>query len=427
MFNTAGDKQGYFATTDSTASSQYVASERSTYVTTPGILINDREFKDSGLYGAITKCDSNFTGEGISSNGYGVFGVKSESGYTYYLLAKGAGNSATLTYTFADSSNDTDTSADSSNKTVLTGISYLTGTTSFEFENCNISTLEPFSLFTVANNSVDKLVLKNCGLGDSAKVWKDGTSYLYSLNRLTYCDLSGNEGLDIGDANSKTTIVYRTVQELYLNDNSIKDISKLNGLTALKVLNISKNKIADFSPLINLSALTTVYLYGNESYLTDNLDNDISYYYGTDGVLNTPVYVALNDMGVTIYKEEGAYLVFGEGGITATEQELARALNAIAYGTKQKDNISFATTLVDNSENATVTYSVNAVAIFTIDASTVTTYTVKNCNSDSSSVTDKDTYAPAESLPGGEIYLIVSVTNDGKTVYSQYKMTYTKS
>jgi hypothetical protein len=402
MYNTATEKA---------AGTSAATSLREGYFIIPGVLIcgEGREFLDEQLYKAITLCsDPQLTngklvdGEQISDSGYGVFLVNdsSDEGYTCYLLASGAGDTVEE-FSFSGSA--------SGEAVKLDGIEYLTGTCAFTFIDCNISTLEPFSRFTAANNAVTKLTLKNCGLDDE-KLWSGGSSYLYKLNRLTECDLSRNSLKTFSGG-----IVYRTVKKLNLSNNCIADMSGLSALSALTELDISNNKIASFSALCDLSALNIVELYGNTVTLTDGT-TDYSRYFGTNGALNVRVYVALDDMGVEVYrdssKEQGSPLTFGDGGdISASVQERARALNAIAYGTVQRGKIKFTYSVSGNG----VTYEVVGVCALCLSGDEVAYFAIEQTDGG---------FAFADDEPSGEVYLIVKIAGDDE-VYAQYKITYT--
>ena len=377
---------------------------RDVTLTVPGILYYNktgyapREFADVHLYNAIVERTVNgeeYDGGYVSDMGYGVFRVTdADKSVQYVLLAKGAGNGVN------------ELNCKGKEITDLTGIQYLTGTRSFNLSNCTLNTLLPFSYFSGTNNAAERLILQKCGLTDE-KIWDGDISYLYTLNRLQEVDLSGNQ--ITAAAKGGNPIVYRTVTTLNLSSNLLTDVAGLENILKLQTLDISNNQINSFNDLKYCSALKTVYLYGN----TSNIKNG---YYGTNGSINIPVYVALHDKGVDIYHDSAEILLtFGENGdISETQTELARALNAVAYAKAQKGDIYFATTVTGGNGTS---YNVTLVTVLQINGNTATLYDVGGSGKDTISFTGNN-------KPDGEIYLIASIIFGDVTVYSQYKMNY---
>jgi hypothetical protein len=403
----------------------------------------EREFADVTLYNAITDTvnDKNATSDRFKSiAGYTVYRVETNDKTSFVLLAAGAKNTVASLPAQASSSLSTIAKSDDgiyylTGVTSFKGIQYLTGTKAFYFKGATLGegeTLQPFYLFTKQNNSLQKLALIDCGLNDD-KVWGGESdsrySYLSNLNRLIYADLSNSGKVTDGIqsiSKDSSPIVYRTVQTLKLKYQSLRDIQGVSELTALQTLDISCNSISSFTYLKNCSALTSVYLYGNSGYWSYDNDNNGGEYYGSAGLVNVPVYVALNDNGVTVYNDysDNQPVAFTAD---ATTVEIARALNAVAYGGTQTGSINFAAEISGGND-----YSYKVVPVIVLQWSenmmsddnsqasgvgVVTAYAVSGSNGEIEFEKDK---------PSGEIYLVVMVTSSDEpiSVYCQYKMDY---
>ena len=83
------------------------------------------------------------------------------------------------------------------------------------------------------------------------------------------------------------------LQELFLYDNQITDISPLSSLTNLTYLNISYNKIIDISPLSHLTNLTHLDITHNNisdiSSLSHLIDLKALYLYDNNQLIHTQV------------------------------------------------------------------------------------------------------------------------------------------
>jgi internalin A len=99
-----------------------------------------------------------------------------------------------------------------------------------------------------------------------------------------------------------------SLTKLYLNNNSISDISALSGLTSLTYLNLYGNSISDISALSGLTSLTNLYLYNNSiSDIQPLLDNSGLGAGDTVNLWFTNVsctdVAALQAKGVTVYSD----------------------------------------------------------------------------------------------------------------------------
>ena len=101
------------------------------------------------------------------------------------------------------------------------------------------------------------------------RVWRNSNSItdisaLQGLTKLEVLDLESNSITDISTVARLTSLT-----ELTLRDNSIENISAVRGLTNLKLLNLSGNPITDISVVAGLTNLTDLFL-------RNNLISDIS-------------------------------------------------------------------------------------------------------------------------------------------------------
>ena len=86
----------------------------------------------------------------------------------------------------------------------------------------------------------------------------DLTGLEFASRRLTRLYLQGNSLTDVSPLAGLTRLY-----ELYLQGNSLTDVSPLAGLTSLTEVYLQGNTITDVSPLAGLTSLTEVYLQGN--------------------------------------------------------------------------------------------------------------------------------------------------------------------
>ncbi|OUD11720.1 COR domain-containing protein [Thioflexithrix psekupsensis] len=84
-------------------------------------------------------------------------------------------------------------------------------------------------------------------------------SPLQGLTALTLLDLTGNQISDLSPLQGLTALTL-----LDLTGNQISDLSPLQGLTALTQLDLGSNQISDLSPLQGLTALTGLSLWNNQ-------------------------------------------------------------------------------------------------------------------------------------------------------------------
>jgi len=88
---------------------------------------------------------------------------------------------------------------------------------------------------------------------------------LSDLNELQALDASGNDIRNLVGLEG----VERPLHYLYLQNNTVSDLSPLTRLSKLKELNISNNKIYDLYPLIDLYTIEALYMSHNDVYSID--------------------------------------------------------------------------------------------------------------------------------------------------------------
>lgn len=174
----------------------------------------------------------------------------------------------------------------------LSGVQFLINTDKIAFDGVNILNLEPFDDSQITGMNVTELSLADCGITDSMLNNVDNSDFnpLYKLNKLTKLNLNNNNISEI------TNKVYRTVEELHLDSNSLTDIGGITTIPNIKKLYIQNNKIFDFRPLTELGKLEKVYLGDNTVELVNG-----SNYYGTRGLINLCNYTELCHKGIEIY------------------------------------------------------------------------------------------------------------------------------
>ena len=87
---------------------------------------------------------------------------------------------------------------------------------------------------------------------------------LEGLTNLKVLDLADNNITDISKLSGLTSLM-----TLDLADNKITDVSTLSGLRDLKTLDLRDNDVTDVTPLSGLTALKTLYLRGNDNLIDD--------------------------------------------------------------------------------------------------------------------------------------------------------------
>ena len=122
----------------------------------------------------------------------------------------------------------------------LTGLEFATNLKTLDLSWNNISDISPLAKLV----NLTSLDLSDNNISDISPLAK-----LVKLETLYLGDgfLGGN---NISDISPLANLVNLTA--LYLFDNDISDISALSGLTNLKYLDLSKNRISDFSPIQDL-------------------------------------------------------------------------------------------------------------------------------------------------------------------------------
>ena len=108
---------------------------------------------------------------------------------------------------------------------------------------------------------LEALVAKNCNIETLSA---GGTSILDNMNNLKLIDLSNNklttlDGILSGDK------IYSKLQEIYLNDNSLTDVSKLSRAPLVKTVTLSNNKLEsdDIAVLSNFTRLSYLSIANN--------------------------------------------------------------------------------------------------------------------------------------------------------------------
>ena len=165
-------------------------------------------------------------------------------------------------------------------------------------------------------------------------------STLADLTALEHLDLDDNSISDISVLADLTTLKY-----LYLSDNSITDISALDELTALETLHLLNNSITDVSDLEGLTALDTLYLGGNP--ISD---------YTPLQTLKTAIEDAENSIYIDIDMTNNPP-VFTDGSSTT---------RSVAENTEAAQNIGAAVGATD-ADNDTLTYSLGGTDAASFD------------------------------------------------------------
>ena len=124
----------------------------------------------------------------------------------------------------------------------------LTQLTYLNLDGCALHSADLQAIGELA--TLEELHLSGCGISN--------LSSLEGLTALRVLDLSGNSIVSIAPLASLTGL-----EELHLDGNAIDDVSALAGLTALRVLDLSGNNIADISVLAGCAQLQQLNLSNN--------------------------------------------------------------------------------------------------------------------------------------------------------------------
>lgn len=362
--------------------------------TIPGIYRIGSDFADAAIYDAVINA-VNSAGE----NYYASFGG--------YLLIDGA--SAAVKELDLSLSNLKDKLAD--DITDIRGIELLTGTESIVLDDVKIKDLLPFG--NAGGGVIKKLSLKNAGISDSMLA----SGSLYALNRLEEIYLDGNAISGISGSDG-SALLYRTVTVLSLNGQNNGILKELNGIDKLPylvTLSVTDNAICNFSPLTSISTLKNVYLSGNTAVeFGGKSAGDESVYYGTNGLINIPVYVTLIDKGVKVYAENNATpSAVGSGKfISIEEYRGALILNAVVAFQAQFDKILFPSEAHE--------YTEDGVSFFAIDG----IYVLRNGSAQEAVRSADGSFAfPSLTADGDSVKLIVKVNVGTTAVYKEFYFT----
>lgn len=132
---------------------------------------------------------------------------------------------------------------------VLAGLTHLT---SLEIYDTSVSTEEMEYIGSLT--ALERLVLNSCNVVT--------VSPLAKLTKLTYLDLSNNTIRNIQPLSEM-----KNLQELYMEQNALTDLTQLASLSNLKILDVSNNSLPTLAPIFGLPSLT--WLDAGTNLLTD--------------------------------------------------------------------------------------------------------------------------------------------------------------